>query len=118
MAPAIASPDRNSGFSIFTPANACARLVKPGGMVFFSTLNRQPKSYVLAILAAEHILNMLPKGTHDYKTFIKPSELCQSARSVGLALRGMVGIEYNPFTKQFSLGKDIDVNYIAAFERE
>ena len=98
--------------------NACASLVKPGGMVFFSTLNRQPKSYVLAILAAEHILNMLPKGTHDYKTFIKPSELCQSARSVGLALRGMVGIEYNPFTKQFSLGKDIDVNYIAAFERE
>jgi 2-polyprenyl-6-hydroxyphenyl methylase / 3-demethylubiquinone-9 3-methyltransferase len=98
--------------------NACASLVKPGGMVFFSTLNRQPKSYLLAILAAEHILNMLPKGTHDYKTFIKPSELCQSARSVGLALRGMVGIEYNPFTKQFSLGKDIDVNYIAAFERE
>jgi 2-polyprenyl-6-hydroxyphenyl methylase / 3-demethylubiquinone-9 3-methyltransferase len=98
--------------------NACASLVKPGGMVFFSTLNRKPKSYLLAILAAEHLLNMLPKGTHDYKTFIKPSELCQSARSVGLALRGMVGIEYNPFTKQFSLGKDIDVNYIAAFQRE
>jgi 2-polyprenyl-6-hydroxyphenyl methylase / 3-demethylubiquinone-9 3-methyltransferase len=98
--------------------NACASLVKPGGMVFFSTLNRKPKSYLLAILAAEHLLSMLPKGTHEYKTFIKPSELCQSARSVGLALRGMVGIEYNPFTKQFSLGKDIDVNYIAAFERE
>jgi 2-polyprenyl-6-hydroxyphenyl methylase / 3-demethylubiquinone-9 3-methyltransferase len=98
--------------------NACASLVKPGGMVFFSTLNRKPKSYVLAILAAEHLLNMLPKGTHDYKTFIKPSELCQSARSVGLALKGMVGIEYSPFSKQFSLGKDIDVNYIAAFERE
>jgi 2-polyprenyl-6-hydroxyphenyl methylase / 3-demethylubiquinone-9 3-methyltransferase len=98
--------------------NACANLAKPGGMVFFSTLNRKPKSYLLAVLAAEHLLNMLPKGTHDYKTFIKPSELCQSARSVGLALRGMVGIEYNPFTKQFSLGKDIDVNYIAAFERE
>lgn len=98
--------------------NACAGLVKPGGMVFFSTLNRKPKAYLLAILGAEHILNMLPKGTHDYKTFIKPSELCQSARIVGLTLRGMVGIEYNPFTKQFNLGKDVDVNYIAAFERE
>jgi 2-polyprenyl-6-hydroxyphenyl methylase / 3-demethylubiquinone-9 3-methyltransferase len=98
--------------------NACAMLVKPGGMVFFSTLNRKPKAYVLAILAAEHLLNMLPKGTHDYKTFIKPSELSQSARTAGLAIQGMVGIEYNPFTKQFSLSKDIDVNYIAAFKRE
>jgi 2-polyprenyl-6-hydroxyphenyl methylase/3-demethylubiquinone-9 3-methyltransferase len=98
--------------------NACATLVKPGGMVFFSTLNRKPKAYVLAIVAAEHLLKLLPKGTHDYKTFIKPSELCQSARSCGLALQGMVGIEYNPFTKQFSLSKDIDVNYIAAFKRE
>ncbi len=98
--------------------NACATLVKPEGMVFFSTLNRKPKAYVLAIVAAEHLLKMLPKGTHDYKTFIKPSELCQSARTCGLALQGMVGIEYNPFTKQFSLSKDIDVNYIAAFKRE
>lgn len=97
---------------------ACATLVKPGGMVFFSTLNRKPKAYLLAILAAEHILRMLPKGTHDYKTFIKPSELCQSARHCGLVLQGMVGIEYNPFTKVFSLSKDIDVNYIAAFRRE
>lgn len=98
--------------------NACATLVKPGGMVFFSTLNRKPKAYVLAIVAAEHVLNMLPKGTHDYKTFIKPSELCQSARTCGLALQGMVGIEYNPFNKHFSLSKDVDVNYIAAFKRE
>ena len=98
--------------------NACATLVKPGGMVFFSTLNRKPKAYLLAIFAAEHVLNMLPKGTHDYKTFIKPSELCQSARTCGLALQGMVGIEYNPFNKHFSLSKDIDVNYIAAFKRE
>ncbi|MEQ1545678.1 bifunctional 2-polyprenyl-6-hydroxyphenol methylase/3-demethylubiquinol 3-O-methyltransferase UbiG [Methyloglobulus sp.] len=98
--------------------NACAMLVKPGGMVFFSTLNRKPKAYMLAIVAAEHLLKMLPKGTHDYKTFIKPSELCQSARACGLTLQGMVGIEYNPFTKQFSLSKDIDVNYIAAFQRE
>ena len=97
--------------------SACATLVKPGGMVFFSTLNRKPKAYLLAIVAAEHILRMLPKGTHDYKTFIKPSELCQSARAAGLELQGMVGIEYNPFNKRFSLGKDIDVNYIAAFKR-
>jgi len=97
--------------------DACAMLVKPGGMVFFSTLNRKPKAYLLAIVAAEHVLNMLPKGTHDYKTFIKPSELCQSARNAGLELQGMVGIEYNPFSKRFSLGKDIDVNYIAAFRR-
>ena len=97
--------------------SACATLVKPGGMVFFSTLNRKPKAYLLAIVAAEHVLKMLPKGTHDYKTFIKPSELSQSARAAGLELQGMVGIEYNPFTKHFSLGKDIDVNYIAAFKR-
>ncbi|MGR9088433.1 MAG: bifunctional 2-polyprenyl-6-hydroxyphenol methylase/3-demethylubiquinol 3-O-methyltransferase UbiG [Gammaproteobacteria bacterium] len=96
---------------------SCARLVKPGGMVFFSTLNRNPKAYLLAILAAEHVLQMLPKGTHDYKTFIKPSELSQSARSAGLELQGMAGIEYNPFTKRFRLSKDIDVNYIAAYER-
>jgi 2-polyprenyl-6-hydroxyphenyl methylase / 3-demethylubiquinone-9 3-methyltransferase len=97
--------------------SACATLVKPGGMVFFSPLNRKPKAYLLAIVAAEHLLQMLPKGTHDYKTFIKPSELSQSARVSGLELQGMVGIEYNPFNKHFSLGKDIDVNYIAAFKR-
>ena len=96
---------------------ACAKLVKPEGMVFFSTLNRHPKAYLLAIAAAEYVLQMLPKGTHDYKTFIKPSELSQSARAAGLELQGMVGISYNPITKQFSLGKDIDVNYIAAFKR-
>lgn len=97
--------------------NACATLVKPGGMVFFSTLNRKPKAYLLAIVAAEHVLKMLPKGTHEYKTFIKPSELCQSARNAGLQLSGVVGIEYNPLTQRFSLGNDIDVNYIAAFRR-
>jgi len=96
---------------------SCAKLVKPGGMVFFSTLNRQAKAYLLAIVAAEHVLQMLPKGTHDYKTFIKPSELCQYARNAGLELQNMIGIEYNPFNKQFNLGKDIDVNYIAAFKR-
>jgi 2-polyprenyl-6-hydroxyphenyl methylase/3-demethylubiquinone-9 3-methyltransferase len=96
---------------------ACATLVKPGGMVFFSTLNRVPKAYLLAIVAAEHLMKMVPKGTHDYKTFIKPSELCQSARLAGLELQGMIGIEYNPFSKRFSLGRNVDVNYIAAFKR-
>lgn len=96
---------------------SCAKMVRPGGMVFFSTLNRAPKSYLLAIVAAEHLLKMVPKGTHEYKTFIKPSELSQTARLAGLELQGIVGIEYNPFSKRFSLGKDIDVNYIAAFKR-
>lgn len=96
---------------------ACAKLVKPGGMVFFSTLNRKPKAYLLAILAAEHVLQMLPKGTHEFKSFIKPSELSRSARAVDLELQGMTGIEYNPFTRRFYLGNDIDVNYIAAFKR-
>jgi len=97
--------------------SACAKMVKSGGYVFFSTLNRQPKAYLTAILAAEHILKMLPAGTHDYKTFIKPSELCQSARHAGLELQDMIGIQYNPLSKKFSLGKNIDINYIAAFKR-
>ena len=97
--------------------NACAKLVKPDGMVFFSTLNRKPKAFLLAIVAAEYVLQMVPKGTHEYKTFIKPSELSQTARAVGLELQGMIGIEYNPLTQHFSLGKDVDVNYIAAFKK-
>jgi 2-polyprenyl-6-hydroxyphenyl methylase/3-demethylubiquinone-9 3-methyltransferase len=97
--------------------HACATLVKPGGMVFFSTLNRVPKAYLLSIVAAEYLLKMLPKGTHDYKTFIKPAELSQMARNAGLELQGMIGIQYQPFTKTFSLGRDLDVNYIAAFTR-
>ena len=96
---------------------ACAKMVKPGGYVFFSTLNRKPKAYLLAIVAAEHILKMLPAGTHDYKTFIKPSELSQSARNAGLELQGMIGIHYHPLTKNFSLSDDIDINYIAAYKR-
>ncbi len=96
---------------------ACATMVKPGGYVFFSTLNRKPKAYLLAIVAAEHILKMLPAGTHDYKTFIKPSELSQSARNAGLELQAMIGIQYNPLTKNFSLNDAIDINYIAAFKR-
>ncbi|MEI6745153.1 MAG: bifunctional 2-polyprenyl-6-hydroxyphenol methylase/3-demethylubiquinol 3-O-methyltransferase UbiG [Methylococcaceae bacterium] len=96
---------------------ACAKLVKPDGMVFFSTLNRKPKAFLLAIVAAEYVLQMVPKGTHEYKTFIKPSELSQTARAAGLELQGMIGIEYNPITQRFSLGKDVDVNYIAAFKK-
>ncbi len=96
--------------------SACATMVKPGGMVFFSTLNRVPKAYLLAIVAAEHLLKMVPKGTHEYNTFIKPSELSQMARDAGLELQGITGIEYNPFSKRFSLGNDIDVNYIVAFQ--
>ena len=98
--------------------SACAKLVKPDGMVFFSTLNRKPKSFLLAIVAAEYVLHMVPKGTHEFKTFIKPHELCQTARTAGLELPGMIGIEYNPISKRFSLGKNIDVNYIAVFKKQ
>lgn len=97
--------------------NACAAMVKPGGFVFFSTLNRKPKAWLLAIMGAEYILKMLPKGTHDYKTFIKPSELSLWSRMSGLELKGMTGIQYNPLSKSFSLGDDIDVNYIMAFQK-
>ncbi|BBA34199.1 3-demethylubiquinone-9 3-methyltransferase (3,4-dihydroxy-5-hexaprenylbenzoate methyltransferase) (dhhb methyltransferase) protein [Methylocaldum marinum] len=97
--------------------DACARLVKPGGRVFFSTLNRKLKAYLLAIVGAEYLLNMIPKGTHDYATFIKPSELSRWARETGLDLLGMDGIAYNPITGQFSLSRDLDVNYLAAYAR-
>jgi 2-polyprenyl-6-hydroxyphenyl methylase/3-demethylubiquinone-9 3-methyltransferase len=96
---------------------SCAQMVKPGGTVFFSTLNRHPKAYLLAILGAEHLLRMIPKGTHDYSTFIRPSELCHWARDAGLELLGLEGISYNPLTRQFSLGRDVDVNYLGAFRR-
>lgn len=97
---------------------ACATLVKPGGRVFFSTLNRKLKAYLLAIVSAEYLLNMIPKGTHDFSTFIRPSELTRWARSAELNLMGLEGVTYNPLTGQFSLSaKDIDVNYLAAFEK-
>jgi len=97
--------------------NACARLVKPGGQVFFSTLNRNLKAYLLAIVGAEYLLRMIPKGTHDYSTFIRPSELSRWAREAGLDLLAIEGISYNPLTEQFSLSRDIDVNYLAAYVR-
>lgn len=91
---------------------ACAKLVKPGGSVFFSTINRNPKAYVFAVLGAEYILNLLPKGTHDYEKFIKPSELSSWARAADLNISGMRGMSYNPITKNYWLGDDVSVNYM------
>jgi 2-polyprenyl-6-hydroxyphenyl methylase / 3-demethylubiquinone-9 3-methyltransferase len=91
---------------------ACAKLVKPGGQVFFSTINRNPKAYLLAVIGAEYILNMLPRGTHDYEKFIKPSELASWARSAGLSLNHQIGMSYNPITKHYWLGDDVSVNYM------
>ncbi len=93
---------------------ACATLVKPGGHVFFSTLNRNPKSYLFAIIGAEYVLRMLPKGTHDYAKFIKPAELSQYCRNAGLDVQAMKGMGYNPLTKFYSLNQDTDVNYLVA----
>lgn len=97
---------------------ACAQLVKPGGYVFFSTLNRNPKSYLLAVIGAEYVLNMLPRGTHDYAKFIKPSELAQWSRDTELTVSDIVGMSYNPLNKTYSLGKDTDVNYMVACRRD
>ena len=91
---------------------ACARLVKPGGTVFFSTLNRNPKSYLFAIIGAEYVLQMLPKGTHDYAKFIKPSELSRWAKMGNLEPAEVIGMSYNPITKEYSLGRDTSVNYL------
>jgi len=90
---------------------ACARLVKPGGRVFFSTINRNPKSYLLAVIGAEYILKLLPRGTHDYARFIKPSELSRWCRDAGLETIELKGMSYNPLTNEYRLGEDCDVNY-------
>ncbi len=92
---------------------ACATLVKPGGVVIFSTINRNPKAYLLAIVGAEYLLRMLPRGTHDYDKFIRPSELESWARHAGLKMRDLTGMSYNPLSKQYSLGRDLAVNYLA-----
>lgn len=97
---------------------ACARLVKPGGHVFFSTINRNPKSYLFAIIGAEYVLRLLPKGTHDYSKFIRPSELAAWTRRAGLKAREIIGMTYNPFTQTYSLGSDISVNYLIHAVRE
>jgi 2-polyprenyl-6-hydroxyphenyl methylase/3-demethylubiquinone-9 3-methyltransferase len=91
---------------------ACAKLVKPQGHVFFSTINRNPKAYLFAVLGAEYVLNLLPRGTHDYEKFIKPSELASWARAEQLSLHWQIGMSYNPITQQYSLGADTSVNYL------
>ena len=96
---------------------ACATLVKPGGWVFFSTLNRNPKSFVFAIVGAEYVLNLLPKGTHEYAKFIRPAELAAHARAAGLTLQAMKGLQYNPITRRYWLNDDTSVNYMVATQR-
>ena len=91
---------------------ACARLVRPGGHVFFSTINRNPKAFLFAIVGAEYVLNMLPKGTHEFAKFIRPSELASWARAAGLDVQDITGMTYNPLTKHYRLGRDVDVNYL------
>ena len=97
--------------------SACYTIVKPGGSVYFSTINRNPKSYLFAIIGAEYMMKMLPRGTHDYARFIKPSELDQWARNASLKLESLKGVSYNPFTSLFSLSSDVDVNYMARYTR-
>lgn len=96
---------------------ACAALVKPGGHVFFSTLNRNLKSYVMAIIGAEYVLRLLPKGTHDYARFLRPSELARFAREADLQVDEVIGMSYNPFNQSYSLGRDTDVNYLVRCRR-
>lgn len=98
--------------------HACAQLVKPGGWVFFSTLNRNPKSFLFAILGAEYVLNLVPKGTHEYESFIKPSELVRSAREAGLHAHQIKGLKYNPITKHYKLSGDSSVNYLIATQKD
>ncbi|MCM5703465.1 bifunctional 2-polyprenyl-6-hydroxyphenol methylase/3-demethylubiquinol 3-O-methyltransferase UbiG [Larsenimonas salina] len=98
---------------------ACARLVKPGGHVFFSTINRHPKAYALAVVGAEYVLGLLPKGTHDYKKFIRPSEMARWARQAGLSPQDLTGMQYNPLTRGYRLSpNDLKVNYFAHFRKE
>ncbi len=97
---------------------ACARLVKPGGQVFFSTINRNPKSFLFAIVGAEYVLKLLPRGTHEYARFIRPSELSRACREAGLAVTDITGMTYNPLTKVYSLGRDVDVNYLLGTMRD
>jgi len=96
---------------------ACARLVKPGGWVFFSTINRNPKSFLFAIVGAEYVLRLLPRGTHEYARFLRPSELAAHARAAGLEVADLTGMTYNPLTRTYALGRDVDVNYLVATRR-
>jgi len=96
---------------------SCAELVRPGGHIFFSTINRSPKSFLFAIVGAEYVLRLLPRGTHEYEKFIRPSELETWSRQAGLELRSSIGMHYNPLTKEYSLGPNLDVNYLMYFQR-
>jgi 2-polyprenyl-6-hydroxyphenyl methylase/3-demethylubiquinone-9 3-methyltransferase len=96
---------------------ACAQLVKPGGKVFFSTINRNPKAYLFAVIGAEYVLQLLPKGTHDYAKFITPAELAQFIRNAGMTVDSFKGMGYNPITKMYSLNRDTSVNYMVACTR-
>ena len=96
---------------------ACSTLVKPGGWVFFSTLNRNPKSFLFAIIGAEYVLRLLPRGTHSWRSFVRPSELAASARNAGLATQQVIGMGYNPFTERYSLNHDTSVNYLMATKK-
>jgi 2-polyprenyl-6-hydroxyphenyl methylase/3-demethylubiquinone-9 3-methyltransferase len=96
---------------------ACARLVKPGGLVFFATLNRNPKSFLFAIVGAEYLLKLLPRGTHDYARFVKPSELARFCRDAGLGTGAITGLSYNPLSRVYSLGGDVSVNYMMQARR-
>lgn len=96
---------------------ACADLVKPGGWVFFSTIARNPKAYLMAIVGAEHVLRLLPRGTHSYAKFIKPSELARHARQAGLHVADSEGLHYNPITRNYWLGQGVDVNYMLALRK-
>ena len=98
--------------------SACARLVRPGGQVFFSTINRNPKSYLFAVVGAEYVLNLLPRGTHDYAKFIRPAELARYCREAGLAVGEIIGMTYNPFSKTYALGADTDVNFLMSARRD
>ncbi|MFQ5635754.1 MAG: bifunctional 2-polyprenyl-6-hydroxyphenol methylase/3-demethylubiquinol 3-O-methyltransferase UbiG [Gammaproteobacteria bacterium] len=94
---------------------SCAQLARPGGHVIFSTINRHPRAFAMAIVGAEYVLGMLPKGTHDYARFIQPAELDEWARKSGLSLADLTGLHYSPFSETFSLGGHVDVNYLAHF---
>jgi 2-polyprenyl-6-hydroxyphenyl methylase/3-demethylubiquinone-9 3-methyltransferase len=96
---------------------ACAQLVKPGGWVFFSTINRNAKAFLLAIVGAEYVLNMLPRGTHEYAKLIRPSELAGYCRAAGLAVQHTRGLEHNPLTRRYWLSADTSVNYLFAVRR-
>jgi 2-polyprenyl-6-hydroxyphenyl methylase / 3-demethylubiquinone-9 3-methyltransferase len=92
--------------------DACARMCKPGGSLYFSTINRNPKAYAFAIIGAEYVLRLLPRGTHDYAKFIKPSELARWLRAAGLEMKELAGMTYNPVLRSYKLGNDVDVNYL------